>query len=257
MNWPASLVDEVGSWPDHVRDLIAVVAEPLADSTDYVQDLHVPDDDVAAIHAALVGTRWRLYHCTRLLDHERDNILTNGLAPATEVLLDDKLTQAVEHGHLSPGDAEVLRESHMLRPGGGQRQGRQGRICALTTRASFADYHGLWRLFEHWGGELIYFDQPDPMLERLRSLGTPSIVVVDLTLITPPSRGWYPPIERLLVGAHLGMDQVHGETNQPVNGFWPVNAVWQPNAADSAAWRWVNLLALDITSKPPGTIEWE
>lgn len=223
-----SLVDDPQTWPDHVRDLMTDVAETLRGSTEYVADLEVPEGDTHDIHDALVGSTWRLYHCTRLLPHERDVILATGLAPASDDLVDRKLADAVTHGHLTGPEAEHLRESHMLRPDRGQRQGRQGRICALTTRATLGEYHGLRWLFEHWGGELVYFDQPDPALARLRELGTPSIVVIDFPLTTPPSRSWYPPIERLLVGACLGMGEVHGETNQRVEGTWPVAGIWQP-----------------------------
>lgn len=159
--------------------------------------------------------------------------------PASDDLVDRKLSDAARLGYLTAHEAEALRESHMLRPERGQRHGRGGRICALTTRATLRQYHGLWRLFEHWGGELVYFDQPAPEMLRLRDMGTPSIVVIDLQLAEPPSWSWHPPIERLLVGAILELGEVRGEINQRVHGTWPVAAVWQPGHPEYDLQEWL------------------
>lgn len=232
------MIDTVESWPDGLADLVADVAAGLPEVTDSVLDLPVNEWDAQRIAEAAVGTHWRLYHCTRLLPHEREVLLADGLHPASEGLLDRKLGDAVTHGYLTDGEAEVLRESHMLRADRGQRA-REGHVCALTTRESLRDLHGLRWLFGHWGGELIYFDQPEEQLTRLKSLGAPAIVVVDLPLVAPPNRYWYPPFANLLVGRVLGLPEVRGETNQAVLGAWPVSEVWQPGDPEYDAQGWL------------------
>jgi hypothetical protein len=206
---------------------VAEAAEPLRESTDYVADLDVPDENAHAIRDALIGSTWRLYHCTRLLDHERDAVLATGLAPASTELVTRKLADAVTHGYLTSEEVESLYSLQALRSGRGRRS-REGRICAVTTRENLEAYSGLFHFFEEWGGELVGMDQPKPVVIRLRQLGAPSVVVVDLTLDSPPARGWHPAFERLLIGRFLGMSEVRGGTNQLVTGTWPVTEIWQP-----------------------------
>jgi hypothetical protein len=232
-------LEDPGTWPSRITEVVGPIAEDLGGSTSEVLDLDVDGTATALIHAALQGTRWRVYHCTRLLAHERDDLLRRGLAPTTQELLERKLRAAVEHGYLPETEADAIRAASILTSSRHQRRAREGRVCALTTRDSLADYHGLWRFFENWGGELVHFSQPDQSSRRLQRLGVPSIVVLDVLLDAPPTSGWYPPMERLLVASFLEMGGLRGETNQRPSSAWPVKDVWQPGHPDYDEQAWL------------------
>lgn len=234
-----ALVEDPRTWPPQVADVLAPIAERLEGSANAALDLHVDDSAVSHIHAALQGTCWRVYHCTRLLPQERDDVLRWGLAPASDGLLEAKLMAAVKYGYLLEAEAAAIQASSMLAPNRRQRHARAGRICALTTSDSLADYHGLWRFLETWGGEIVHFGQSEGVASRLQGLGVPSVVVVDLPLDAPPTVGWYPPMERLLVASLLGMGGLRGETNQRSASAWPVTEIWQPGHPDYDERSWL------------------
>lgn len=232
---PVVLLDDPATWPDATTIAVNDAAERLHGSTEYPVDLRPTESEEEAIETGLIGHRIRVHHCTRLLPFERESILRDGLAPTSTGLLQARLDGAVMAGLLTPQEVSGMSALNMLRPSARQRSNREGRLCAVTVRDAFDDPYGLWRLLGIWGGEFIYFDQPRHLQERLRSLGQPSLVVVDLPIDVRPRLGWYPSLSKVLVGVALALKHRGGETNQKTDTPWPATAIWQPEDPDYQA----------------------
>lgn len=227
------LLDEPASWPVEVAILAEQLAEGLADTTMYTSDLDVAREDQAAVVQALLdsGRSVRIYHCTRLTGSECKDVLLQGLRPASQQLVLDRLERAVAERLLTQQERDLLVTEHMLQPHHETAVYRVDRIYGVVTRAAFLDPHGLWRLFAHWGGELIAFAHDgQPMLRRLASLGEPSVVVVDVPTGALESGFWAPDLAKVLVGVLLGLEEADGQVALTMDGdaALAVTAVWRP-----------------------------
>jgi len=223
------LLDVPDSWPTTTAEAVAAVGRRLRGTTRHVTDLRVSEAEDAAVAASLEGHLVRVYHCTRLLDAERDDILRNGLRPASDTLAHDRLEMALAGGHL---DGRQARDLYARRALARQRNSREHRICAVSTRASLNAESGLHHLLGTWGGELLYFDSLKQHRQVLQSLGRPSVVVLDLPADLP-NTGWYPYMAKVLTAVALDFPDVEGEVNATVTQErWPVVDIWQPGHAE-------------------------
>ena len=223
--------DEPATWPSALTDAVRHAADRLRGSTEYALDLDLASDEEAAIGVALAGVDLRLYHSTRLLPHEIEQVRSEGLRLLDDALIAEKLAAAVDGGHLTRVEADQLAAEHAPTTPEGH---RAGQVCAVLSTWSFTnDVGAVWRLVTSWGGEAIYWaHEHTPLGTRLASIGTPAIVVH-----TAPAarRGdlYFPPLARALVGAALGLDEVNGD----VFLFAPVppsavEAVWVPGTPE-------------------------
>lgn len=219
------LIDDPRTWPDELATLVVDVASRTA-HREFASDLHVSENDEELLEAALRDRPVRLFHCTRLLDHERDDVLIRGLLPATDELRAQKLQAAAGKGHLNPELLAMLEQHNVLNR---QRPNRENLICAVSTRAGLDDEFGVAPLMELWGGELVNMDVPRDRQPPLRELGTPSIVVLDVPARFHPMWGWAPPAANLLVGTVFEIEDLGGNVHIRTGGHaTPVAAVWQP-----------------------------
>jgi hypothetical protein len=117
---------------------------------------------------ALVG-----YHCTRLCEQEVDLILDQGMRPLSPALVEDRLRNAVVHGHLHPDLAALLQR--MSQAG---KSNRQGMIYFIFTEASLRDGYGISPLLQSWGGEALYWahGEGSEAAEALAAIGEPCII---------------------------------------------------------------------------------
>jgi hypothetical protein len=186
------------SLADQVRDTVddpefACSDLPLLEHEDHTRQL-------------LDGYLLRAYHATRLLPHEADAIRTQGLLILSERLVTDRLDTAHHHGHLT--DAE----RHTLLAGRTLDDNRVDKVCLyLSATTPIRDAHGLRLLLTNWGGEGIYWQHvhnDNPLHTKLRSFGTPTIVVANLDLTAADRVLIFPGVVHALVGTALGLSDI-------------------------------------------------
>jgi len=228
--------DDVATWSDDVVALLNEHARDLA--PDYeASDLHVPVDDSDVI-AAMHGAPLRAYHCTRLLPSEVEAVLRDGLRALSQQHTDARIWSARDAGVLSTDEAArlVAGSVYAMRSEwpDDSLDGRTGAVYGVLGLRPFATQaHGLDRLLTLWGGEATYWHADAPLMARLRSIGTPSIVVLDLDLAddTRTRVGWS--LANLLVGHLAGLDERGGSFRR--DGSIPGGAVvglWHPGSTE-------------------------
>ncbi|MFZ4283051.1 hypothetical protein [Streptomyces rhizosphaericola] len=203
VTWPAPLVGLVGE--------LAEAARRLGHAPENYQDVDlVPYEDTAL--ALLEGHLVRARHHTRLLDHEKDAIRSQGLRLLDARLVSDRLDQAHKLGYLTEAEHETLRTVNETVPGQCVPGRREGQVClTLSAAAQLHHIHGIHRLLTYWGGEAIYWQhcEGSPALAtKLRSLGVPSVVSALLDLATPGRQrpSIFPSLVHVFVGKALGHD---------------------------------------------------
>jgi hypothetical protein len=112
-----------------------------------------------------------VYHCTRLLPHERDWIKAEGLLPLTAGLVERRIRAALAGGYLSGAEHhELLRLNVFARS---EQDGRENQICVVAGRESFDDPYSGWEsLLATWGGrgDLLHrIPNPDDRIELPRA----------------------------------------------------------------------------------------
>lgn len=206
-------VDDPGSWPDDVFGHVREVADAVEGSTEYTADLPLDPGDEETFRLVLDGRHLRAYHCTRLLDHEVDRIAKNGLRLLSKSLVEERIGDAQDAGHISPTEATHLMKGHVFEVADesifGGFSNREGMVHLFLSRRTF-DLHvsGIWRLLATWGGEGIYFTNANSEMEhRLRSIGKPAIVVARIGLSPSSSEDMvFPGLLKSFVARLLGFD---------------------------------------------------
>jgi hypothetical protein len=195
-------IDDPSSWPAHFAERVHELANDHRGSTDEVSDLQV-DHHEAELMGELEGCLLRAYHCTRLLDHEQQDIRDQGLRLYDDHLVRNRLDAALRHGHLIQDEHAQL----LARATYGQR--RVGTVCMIIGRSAFENHaHQLRRLLATWGGEGIYIGHENgqgPLYSRLRKLGRPTIVIAHVDLAAAGRPRVWPGIAKVFVGAALDL----------------------------------------------------
>ncbi|WP_448062257.1 hypothetical protein [Cellulomonas hominis] len=223
-----AVVDDPATWSSALTAAVSPVADRLSGTTRHPLDLAFTQLEDYSITDALAGAEVRLYHSTRLLPHEVEQVLAVGLRTLDADLIYDRLDQAVATGHLTRAEADELAATHtpLDRPS----EVRAGQVCATATTWSLThDPGAVEPLMTRWGGEAIYWAHGhDHLGARLGSIGTPAVVVFH----APAHRlgdDWFPPLPRLLVGAQLALDGVDADVflRAPVSAG-AIEDVWLP-----------------------------
>lgn len=220
--------DDARTWPEAVRAYVDSWAERLAGTTEYPEDLAIPLEDGERFLGFLEGRPVRAYHCTRLLDAEVDDVRERGLAALDEELVVRKITSAHAAGALTEAECDYLSQHHLYAVG--NTTGRPGKVCVLIGRIALDEDGGLDRLLTLWGGEAIFWGHDrTPMAERLKELGRPTVVAMDLDFSGRSGVLFLPPLPRLFVAKVLGLSQAYGEAHipGPIIGA-EVVGIWQP-----------------------------
>ncbi|MEQ1735324.1 MAG: hypothetical protein ABL886_02695 [Rhodoglobus sp.] len=210
-------VDDPSTWPPHVARWVEGWADELRGTTRCAYDLKIPFEEQDAFLALFDGLLVRAYHCTRLLDHERAMILTQGLRPLSSELVVERIRAAYAVGALSKRQRDELEQGHVLvNPAPhwrDQREHREGKVCLILGRECFDSApSGVNPLLTLWGGEAVSFPMEATMTRRRRSPGIPSIVVAHVDVAASPKRDPFtPPLACSFVGAQLGLEDVSCE----------------------------------------------
>jgi len=122
----------------------------------------------------LAGEKILGFHCTKLLSHERAEILDGGLQPLSPELAEKRVQSARRLNHLSQTVADRL-----LRVNAAGDAYRRGMIWFVFRRSLLRRKSGVWSLLCCWGGEAIYgLHTGDPDVGPvLKTIGEPSLVV--------------------------------------------------------------------------------
>lgn len=201
-------VDDTRTWTPRVHTFIEPFVERLAGTTEYTSDLAIRPEDDDAFQATFTDLLLKVYHGTRLLDHEVTSIRQGGLQLTGEELVSGRIDAAWAAGAISDEDRDHLLRGNLF--GGGEYvANREGQVCFFMSRLVFDDaVASIWRPMATWGGEVIYFGSgiSGELESRLRQLGTPSIVVAGIDV----SESWRvflasPGILHSFVGKKLGL----------------------------------------------------
>jgi hypothetical protein len=191
----------------NLERVVQSVAEHYEGSGSTSSDLWLTDDDRATILAALDGVSIRVFHASRLLPFELDEIRREGLQLASKELFAAKVAGAV-HGLLSAAEGtELLRSAEPL--DGSDGAARVAQVCVSAGTAVYRDAaHAVRPLLQSWGGEVLYFaHEQDGLGKRLHELGTPTIIEVSLPSVRTQDL-WFPDVEQCLVGTLLSFSDV-------------------------------------------------
>lgn len=218
--------DEPGTWPAGLRAVIAQVVDGVKPGS-YVDELDIGFDDDYVLEL-FQGRPLRAYHATRLLPHEVDSVKRDGLRRLTEDHIERRIAGAVDVGAIDSEAAGFLL-AHTVFVKKHAVENRKDQVCAIAGSNVFTEHpSGVRLLLSTWGGEGIYWCVGDEMEARLRTLGRPSIVVLDLPL---DGAQWlmFPGLGAVLAACLGRLDSPGADVHY--KGAVPASAVvdvWQP-----------------------------
>jgi hypothetical protein len=221
-------VDDPASWPPLVRAWAAEQADRLRGSANFTEDLRFFPDRDEEFRARLAGRKLRVYHATRLLDHEVSWIREHGLRPLTRELVEERIEAAHQHGYLTAAERERLLAENVFALG--YAQDREGLVNLVIGRRGYDDDPtDVTPLLSAWGGEGIY-RAAEGLEEYLARLGRPAIVAAAVDLSGSfPEAPTSPSLPNLFVGRLLELP--HCWAVLQIRRSVPtqdVLAIWQP-----------------------------
>lgn len=180
-------LDDQSTWPE---DVITFIREK-SDSVNLEENssMSIGDDVLLPL---LNGSSLLVYHATRLLPHEKEDIRVNGLHILTEEFAARKIRKAVENGYLAEEIGKELQQEIALWDDSDGK--RTNQICFVFGRSPFKlEEPGYSHFFEEWGGEFIsYTDAGKTHKKYLKQIGKPAIVKALLPISLEPSLHAYP-----------------------------------------------------------------
>jgi len=165
--WPSDLIDVLTAHHDAFRSR---ERGPLSGGYD------------AAVYAvadalrpyAIVG-----WHCTRLADHEIEDIGLNGMALLDTDLVSRRVDAAIQHGLISAEQGGRLKATNQA-----AEQYRAGMLWFCFFRPAIAGEGGIGDLLRYWGGEAVYnsHDRHPEMGKVIAEIGRPAIVEAEIPI---------------------------------------------------------------------------
>jgi hypothetical protein len=224
-------VDDQTTWPVEVRRQVAADVDQLTDVRDFGQLTGI--SAVRWRSQLLEGHTLRVFHATKLLKHELDDLAVVGLRPLTERLVDERLQKAAAAGELSAEMAEALAQISLLRVQD-QREIREGMVSVVAGLKLLGfNPDSVTNQLTRWGGEVLNqaLETSDPMSIRLRQIGTPALVIAEVQVSEDAVADDYQldALYRAFVGTALGFAGVgaHLQLHLPIPGS-QIEAVWTP-----------------------------
>ena len=199
-------VDARATWPDALNALVENWATQYGKTTSYTNDLSVPLEQEEWVRDALSECWLRAFHCTRLLPHEVEMILRQGLRALSAGLLADRIAAARESGTISDDEARVIQNSHVF--AGGEERNRDAQVCLTLSRQELLrDSHSVLPLLSHWGGEAVYKSSAAALLApKLKTMGSPAIVQLRISINREAAESnFYPSLHKVFIGSALGL----------------------------------------------------
>ena len=226
--------DDPSTWPPAVFEHVRILADRLRGTTDYANELSVPSDDENDFRSLLSGWLVRVYHATRLLDHEDQTIRQQGLRLLSVELVEERINAAFDHSCISEEERDQLHASHVYAID--EEKDRDGKLCFIFPASMMADpFSGINPLLGIWGGEGIsMFGDTRGQTERLARLGRPSLVVATVDLSGGlPGLFVHPGALKMFMGRLLNLKghgaEVHSRTPVPPRH---IEAIWHPGDAE-------------------------
>jgi hypothetical protein len=230
---PAIEIDDPKTWALNLCSAVSRAAAKLQGTAAFPGDLRLDPWDLSEIRDALAGVRVLLFHASRLVPHEVDDIHRSGLKRLNAELIEAKVRAALAKGYLTASEAHDLHAHHA--PLDGSTGHRAGQVCAIASQRQFDDNpHGVLPLLTQWGGEALYWShqQHSPLTPTLERLGTPAIVALEAPAIRCGD-SWFPDLEALLVATALGATDVGADvylrSDVPAAD---IRGVWSPGTPE-------------------------
>jgi hypothetical protein len=222
--------DDRKTWPAEVAGLVRRAASAVRGTVEYASDLRVHEAEESFLQA-LRGSTIRAYHCTRLLEHELAAIRAQGLRRLTAGLMRERIDKALECKAITPAEAEHFHKRHTFAVG--REKHREGKVCLFSCRQTMDKAYSVENLLGIWGGEAIYSHVGREWEGRLRTLGRPAVIAVDLDLTQPPQgeKTHYitPGVLACFIGLELGLKdpglEIHFRGDIPAT---QVADIWTP-----------------------------
>lgn len=201
--------DNQKTWPPDVAEFVRRAAGAVRRTVRRTSDLYAHEGEEGFLQL-LRGSTIRAYHCTRLLEHELAGIRAHGLRRLTAELVRDRIDKALECKVITPAEAGQLRKGHAFAVG--EEENRQGRVCLFSCLQTMDEdeAEAVKDLLGIWGGEAIYSHVGTEWEPRLRRLGRPAIIAVDLDVNQPPQGAQEhhvaPGVLAGFIGVELGLE---------------------------------------------------
>lgn len=204
-------IDDPTSWPTEIYKAASRWAEECSGKTEYTNDLPLSLELEAPFRYQLAGHLLRGYHYTRLLPHERELVLLQGLRMLSAELLTGRIEAARKIGIISSSEAKTFHAAHVFAVG--EQGNRENRVCLTLSKRMFErDPDDCLPFLANWGGEGLYRSSGCvPFRDRLRSIGVPTRVVA---LIEPQDAvrdSCFPALHKQFVGSLLRLHDIGGE----------------------------------------------
>ena len=163
------------SWPGEVLAYLAEYCDLFRRWTTGRGEVpaHDFDEAIHGLRHALAPYRILGWHCTRLTDAERDDVLLNGMRLLDAALLIRRIGALVTASEIAPDLGRRLALENEA-----AKDYRAGRVWFCFFPPRNVGQGGIERFFRHWGGEALYVQhESDPDTSSvLASIGTPRIV---------------------------------------------------------------------------------
>lgn len=201
-------LDDERTWPTATRAWAKRSAAEIRAAAEYVADLPISESCDREFRQSIAGHKLVGYHCTRLLDHEVEDIRRRGVLLLDEHLVRQRIEQAVRLGHLNaPARAHAETKQVFAT---GHHVHREQQICCVMGSSIFSeDPDGVSPLLNHWGGEAIRGGAGE--VAALHGIGTPSIVVVRIDLYACPGAVSFPSLAKVFAGKFLGLQRAFAD----------------------------------------------
>jgi hypothetical protein len=113
------------------------------------------------------------FHCSRLMNDEMEDILTNGLTPLNRDFANKRIKRVYEKGLIPINLMNRLLNKEEL-----SEENRVGSIYFTHNTSTLRNEMGLYLLFKLWGGEAIYSGFEEN--KYLQKIGIPCIIVASI-----------------------------------------------------------------------------
>lgn len=185
-------------WPKDIRELLLQEDQLISNffhrrkeidelaREDVILRVHRPNNKfIGAFHQTAAELRKFIdqykfisFHCTRLTIQEQTNISDHGLVPLSPDLARTRIQQLRNQNNVSSDVLDILKNENKAGD-----SNRAGLLWFFHCPEQLKDAWGVFRLLSTWGGEALYVchEGSDEILDQLRNIGEPCIVIAFLT----------------------------------------------------------------------------
>jgi len=224
-------VDDPATWTTEVKGFVDDHAARLEGTTEYTSDLRITPEEEDEFRSLLAPNPLKVYHATRLLEHELESIRIGGLVPLSADLVRSRIETAAIKGYLTEAERDDLLVNNLF-DGGHEVSNREDQV-AFFLSAGVLD-HAVWGIrhpLTTWGGEGIYFGTfADQTNARLKLMGRPTLIVAAIDLSSGGRHLVFPGTLRSFVGRVLGHEAYESDVLYRGRPIYEdeILDIWQP-----------------------------